>query len=86
MKTNNFPKTDTLLSNQGVASLIFSNAIEQVATLAKVSQPKALALLVTEVKMHSQGIPKDTPKDIVDIYSKPLVEQSEQKYIYSLFK
>mgnify|MGYP000019848350 CR=1 FL=1 len=82
MHTNKTPLTDTILSHQGVASLIFSNALDQVAKLAKVSQQEALALLVTEVKMYSQ----DTPKDIDNIYYTPIVEHTEQKYIYSLFK
>ena len=82
MHTNKLPLTDTILSHQGVASLIFSNALEQVSKLAKISQQQALALLITEAKMYSQ----DTPKDIDKIYSTPIIEHTEQKYIYSLFK
>jgi len=82
MHTNKTPLTDTILSHQGVASLIFSNALEQVAKLAKVTQQEALALLATEVKKYS----KDTPKNIDNIYHAPIVENTEQKYIYSLFK
>lgn len=82
MYTNKAPLTDTLLSNQGLASLIFSNALDQISNLAKVSQQEALALLVTEIKMHSQ----DTPNNIDNIHSTPIVEHTEQKYIYSLFK
>ncbi len=82
MHTNKSPLTDTILSHQGVASLIFSNALNQVARLAKVSQQEALALLICEAKMSSQ----DTPKDIDNIGYTPIIEHIEQKYIYSLFK
>ena len=82
MHTNKTPLTDTILSHQGVASLIFSNALEQVAKLAKVSQKEALALLVTEVKMSSQ----DTSTAINNTYYAPIIENIEQSYIYSLFK
>lgn len=69
------------MSNQGVASLIFSNALDQIAKLAKVSQQEALTLLVTEAKMSSQDIPKKSD----NIYSPSIVEYIEQKYICSLF-
>ena len=82
MHTNKPTLTDTILSHQGVASFIFSNALDQVAKLAKVSQKEALALLVTEVKMSSQ----DTSTAIDNIYYRPIIEHIEQKYIYSLFK
>lgn len=82
MHTHQSPRTDTILSNQGVASLIFSNALEQVAKLAKVSKQEALALLITETEMGSKGVPKDNSK----LYFTPIVEHTEQKYISSLFK
>jgi len=82
MRTNKLPLTDTILSNQGVASLIFSNAVEQVGKLAKVSQQEALALLVTEAKMSSNN----TATGIDKTYDTPIVEHTEQTYIYSLFK
>lgn len=82
MHTNKTPLTDTILSHQGVASLIFSNALEQVAKLAKISQQEALVLLATEVQMSSQV----TPKGNDNIYCAPIVEHIEQNFIYSLFK
>jgi hypothetical protein len=82
MKTNLYPQTDTILSNQGVASLIFSNAIAQISLLAKVSQQEAMKLLNTEVRIGSQNILDNSSK----AYSSAVIEQTEQKYIYSLFK
>lgn len=81
MHTNKLPLTDTILSHQGLASLIFTNALEQVAKLAKVNQQEALALLVTEANSSSQK----TKKDIDNIFHSPIIEHIEQKYIYSLF-
>jgi hypothetical protein len=82
METSLYPKTDTILSNQGVASLIFSNAIAQISALAKVSRQEAVKLLNTEARISSQSITVNR----CQAYFSPVIEQTEQKYIYSLFK
>mgnify|MGYP000504161352 CR=1 FL=1 len=81
MNINKSPLTDTVLSNQGIASLIFADALERVAKLAQVTQPEALALLVAETKLHTKDIPKNTN----NTFYQPIIEHSEQTYICSLF-
>ena len=77
MFTKITPTTDSQLSNEDVANLIVSDALEKISQLTGLSQEKAFELLSQQVNNDAAShTPKAQP---------PILEHNEFQFISSLF-
>ncbi|AAZ25568.1 MULTISPECIES: hypothetical protein [Colwellia] len=73
--------TDSLLSNEGVTSLIVNDALRKISQLTGLSQQQAFALLSSQV---TQQYNNTDHREIIKVQA-PLLEQKESQFISSLF-
>jgi len=75
------PTTDSQLSNEDVANLIMSDALNKISQLTGLSEQLAFALLANQVNQKTQ---QNNPERLDKVHG-PLLEQSESQFISSLF-
>jgi uncharacterized protein YidB (DUF937 family) len=81
MFTKITPTADSQLSNEDVANLIVSDALEKIAQLTGLNQEKAFVLLANQINESSNNLSHDK---IIKIQT-PILEQNEFQFISSLF-
>ncbi len=74
------PTADSQLSNEDVANLIVSDALSKISQLTGLSKQQAYSLLSKQVNPHNND--NNVPSNKMYV---PLLDQSESKYISSLF-
>jgi uncharacterized protein YidB (DUF937 family) len=75
------PTADSQLSNEDVANLIVSDALEKIAQLTGLNQEKAFVLLANQINQSSNNLSHDKTIKI----QTPILEQNEFQFISSLF-
>ena len=81
MFTKITPTADSQLSNEDVANLIVSDALEKISQLTGLNQEKAFALLANQINQSSNNLSHDQTIKI----QPPILEQNEFQFISSLF-
>jgi hypothetical protein len=73
--------TDSLLSNEGVTSLIINDALRKICQLTGLTEQQAFALLSSQVTQQRNH---NSHREVIKVQA-PLLEQKESQFISSLF-
>jgi len=73
--------TDSLLSNEGVTSLIVNDALRKICQLTGLTEQQAFVLLSSQVTQQHNN---NGHRAIIKVQA-PLLEQKESQFISSLF-
>ena len=82
MFTKVTPTADSQLSNDDIANLIISDALQKIGQLTGLKQQDAFTLLSNQVNQHAEDVNGEQISKVQD----PLLGQNEFQFISSLFQ